>query len=176
MAILPILTIPNEILKKKALPVTKVTDEDRQFLNDMLETMYAGDGCGLAAPQVGVLKRMIVIDLTWYKEGEKPTPLKLINPQIIWASEELIPYDAGCLSIPDQHGEVYRPAQLEVEYWDENGKSQRLKTEGLFAHCIHHEIDHLNGVLYIDHLSPLKRNIIVRKVLKAKKQEQPQPV
>ncbi|HLW28811.1 MAG TPA: peptide deformylase [Kiloniellales bacterium] len=170
MAKLPILTAPDARLKQRAKPVDKVDDRVRKLMDDMLETMYAAPGIGLAAPQVGVLERVIVIDVA--REDEEPQPLRLANPEILWQSEELATYDEGCLSIPDHYAEVVRPKQVRVRYLDQDNEIRELETDGLLATCIQHEIDHLDGTLFVDHLSALKRNMILRKLAKARKSEQ----
>jgi peptide deformylase len=167
MALLPIITAPDPRLKLKAKPVERVDDEIRQLMDDMLETMYAAPGIGLAAPQVGVSKRVIVIDLA--RENEPPQPMRLANPEIVWVSEEDASYEEGCLSVPEQFGDVVRPASVRIRYRDYDDKPVEIQPEGLLATCLQHEIDHLNGVLFIDHLSALKRNMILRKLVKAKK-------
>tara|TARA_R110000868_G_scaffold218576_2_gene469229 strand:+ start:154164 stop:154715 length:552 start_codon:yes stop_codon:yes gene_type:complete len=179
MAILDILVTPNPILAHKAQEVEEVTDEIRKQLDDMLETMYKAPGIGLAANQVGILKRMIVIDIA-NPEEEKPNPYKMINPVITHLSEDMGVYEEGCLSVPTFYEEVERPFSCIVEYLDENGKKQKLEADDLLATCIQHEIDHLDGVLFIDHLSRLKKNMIVKKLAKLKKQgafdKRPEPV
>ena len=167
MAILDILTAPDPVLKKKAEPVAEVTDEIRTLLNDMVETMYDAPGIGLAAPQVGVLKRVIVIDVTG--EDEDAFAYKMINPEVTWESEETGIYDEGCLSVPESYSPVERPAQVKVKYLDENGDEQEIEADDLLATCVQHEIDHLNGKLFIDHISRIKRSIIMRKLTKMKK-------
>ncbi|MBX2832545.1 MAG: peptide deformylase [Rhodospirillales bacterium] len=167
MALREILIVPDPRLKKECAAVTEVNDEIRQLLDDMLETMYAAPGIGLAAPQIGVMKRVVVMDVS--DEKDKPEPLKLINPEIIWESEELAVYQEGCLSIPDQYADVERPAEVGMRYMDENGKEHEIEADGLLATCIQHEIDHLDGVLFTDYLSALKRNMIIKKVQKLQK-------
>ncbi|SCA55643.1 peptide deformylase [Candidatus Terasakiella magnetica] len=167
MAILEILTAPDPVLKKKAAPVVDVNDSIRALLDDMLETMYDAPGIGLAAPQVGILQQVIVIDVSEDDEGAKP--VKMINPEITWASEELASYEEGCLSVPKSFGDVERPEKVKVKYLDENGAPQEMEAYGLLATCIQHEIDHLNGKLFIDHISRLKRAIIIKKLTKLKK-------
>jgi peptide deformylase len=171
MAILPIITAPDPRLKRIAKPVGKVDAETRKLMDDMLETMYAAPGIGLAAPQVGVLKRVIVLDLA--REDEKPQPLKLADPEIVWVSDEDAVYNEGCLSLPDHYADVTRPAACKVRYLDYQNEIRTLEAEGLLATCLQHEIDHLEGVLFVDHLTALKRNMILRKLLKAKKSTQP---
>ncbi len=165
MAILRILEYPNPILKRRAEPVGPVDDDIRRLMDDMLETMYAAPGIGLAAPQVGVSKRIVVIDVS---EG-KNAPLRLVDPRPIWKSDRLVVAEEGCLSLPDQYAEVKRPDAVEVAYLDEHGEARTLRAEGLLARCLQHEIDHLDGILFVDHLSPLKRNIILRRLAKARR-------
>jgi len=155
MALREILIVPDPRLKKECEPVEEVNDEIKTLLNDMLETMYAAPGIGLAAPQIGVMKRV--------------EPLKLINPEIIWESEETSIYQEGCLSIPEQYADVERPAEVGMRYMDENGETHEIEADGLLATCIQHEIDHLDGVLFTDYLSALKRNMILKKVQKLQK-------
>ncbi len=169
MAILPILVAPDPVLKKKCKPVDKVTPELAQLMDDMLETMYDAPGVGLAAPQVGVSKRILVIDTA--KSDEEPRPLKMANPEIIWASDDLALYEEGCLSFPDQYADVERPAQVKVRYLDENNNRQEIEADGLLATCVQHEMDHLEGIVFVDHLSTLKRNMIMRKLKKLQKQK-----
>ena len=168
MAKKQILTIPDPLLRKVSEPVTSVNTEVKNLMDDMLETMYAAPGIGLAAVQVGVLKRIIVIDLS--KDGEKKDPLFIVNPQITFKSDELISYEEGCLSIPNQFAEVKRPSTCKVNFLDYNGKKREINADGLLATCIQHEVDHLNGVLFIDHLSKLKKNIIIKKTKKQVKE------
>ncbi|CAN0602054.1 unnamed protein product, partial [Ectocarpus sp. 12 AP-2014] len=145
----------------------QVDDEVRQLLDDMLETMYDAPGIGLAAPQVGVLKRVIVVDVS--HEDEDNAPLKMVNPELTWVSDHDASYDEGCLSLPEHYAEVVRPAEIKVAYLDEQGEKQELSAEGLMATCVQHEMDHLEGILFVDHISALKRNMILRKLLKARK-------
>jgi len=170
MALLPILTAPDPRLKKKSLPVETVDAGIRQLMDDMLETMYDAPGIGLAAPQVGVLKRVIVLDID--REDTKTGPLFMANPEIVEASDEDLSYEEGCLSVPDHYSDVVRPARVTVRYLDRDGKQQDLACEGLLATCVQHEIDHLDGILFIDHISALKRNMILRKLLKARKEQE----
>lgn len=170
MALLPILTAPDPRLKKKSLPVETVDAGVRQLMDDMLETMYDAPGIGLAAPQVGVLKRVIVLDID--REDTKTGPLFMANPEIVEASDEDVSYEEGCLSVPDHYSDVVRPAKVTVRYLDRDGKTQELACDGLLATCVQHEIDHLDGVLFIDHISALKRNMILRKLLKARKEQE----
>ena len=167
MALLPILTAPDPLLKKISAPVKQVDHEIRRLMDDMLETMYHAPGIGLAAPQVGELKRVIVLDLA--HEGEEPQPLRLANPEIVWVSDDDATYNEGCLSVPEHYADVVRPARCRVKFIDYNNKPQEIEADGLLATCLQHEIDHLDGILFIDHLTSLKRNIILRKLLKTKK-------
>ncbi|WP_455372029.1 peptide deformylase [Limibacillus halophilus] len=167
MAKLPILTAPDPQLKKKSQPVEKVDAEIRKLMDDMLETMYEAPGIGLAAPQVGVLKRVIVVDVA--KEEEEPQPHRMANPELVWVSDEDNSYQEGCLSLPEHYADVVRPAAIRVRYLDQENEIREMEAEGLLATCIQHEIDHLDGVLFVDHISALKRNMILRKLLKAKK-------
>jgi len=168
MAIKPILTAPDPRLKKKSLPVASVDAEVRQLMDDMLETMYAAPGIGLAAPQVDVLKRVIVLDID--REEAKTGPLFMANPEIVEASDDDASYEEGCLSLPEHYADVVRPAKVTVRYLDRDNAKQELSCEGLLATCIQHEIDHLDGILFVDHISSLKRNMILRKLLKARKE------
>ncbi len=170
MALLPILTAPDPRLKKKSLPVETVDADVRQLMDDMLETMYDAPGIGLAAPQVGVLKRVVVLDID--REETKTGPLFMANPEIVEASDDDVIYEEGCLSVPDHYSDVARPEKVRVRYLDREGKQQELACEGLLATCVQHEIDHLDGVLFIDHISSLKRNMILRKLLKARKEKE----
>ncbi len=163
----PILIHPDPRLKKLCEPVAKITPDLRQLADDMLETMYAAPGIGLAAPQVGVTKRLIVMDCI---KGGPPEPLVLINPQVLWRSEELSTYDEGCLSIPDQYAEVDRPAEVEVRWTTVDGTMEERRFTGIWATCVQHEIDHLDGKLFIDYLGPLKRQMITRKMQKLKRE------
>ncbi|HBM11699.1 MAG TPA: peptide deformylase [Rhodospirillaceae bacterium] len=164
MAILPILVAPHPVLKKKCTPVEAVDGHIRRVLDDMLETMYDAPGIGLAAPQIGLAKRMLVVDCAG--RGETPQPMKIINPEIIAESDELASYEEGCLSFPEQYADVKRPARVTVKYLDETGTEQTLDADGLLATCIQHEIDHLDGVVFVDHISSLKRGMIMRKLQK----------
>jgi peptide deformylase len=166
MAIRPILTVPDPKLKLVSRPVERVDDALRALMDDMLETMYAAPGIGLAAIQIGEPVRVIVMDLA--REGEEPAPRHFVNPEIVWASEETAPYEEGCLSVPEIYDEVERPARVRIKYLNYQGEAVEEDCEGLYAVCIQHEMDHLNGVLFIDHLSRLKRDRAVAKVKKAK--------
>ncbi|MDC1151401.1 peptide deformylase [Pelagibacteraceae bacterium] len=159
---------PDTILRKKSDPLEKVDNELRKLMDDMLETMYAAPGIGLAAVQIGILKRMVVIDIS--KEKEKKNPIFLINPEIVYKSKKTSIYEEGCLSLPGYFAEIERPAECQIEYLDYNGKKKEMKVDGLLATCIQHEVDHLNGVLFIDYLSKLKKDMIVKKLIKHKKE------
>ena len=167
MAQLDIIIAPDPRLKEKAKPVASVDAGVRKLMADMLETMYAAPGIGLAAPQVGVLKRVIVLDAA--REGHTPEPYKMANPELTWVSDDDIVYNEGCLSLPDHYADVARPAAIKVRYLDEQNEIRELHAEGVLAVCIQHEMDHLDGILFVDHISALKRNMILRKLLKAKK-------
>jgi peptide deformylase len=169
MARLPIIIAPDPRLKKKAKKVERVDAETRRLMEDMLETMYAAPGIGLAAPQVGVLKRVIVVDIA--TEDEEPKPLRMANPELISVSDDDASYNEGCLSLPEHYADVVRPAAIRVRYLDENDELREMDADGLLATCIQHEMDHLDGILFVDHISALKRNMILRKLLKAKKGE-----
>jgi peptide deformylase len=166
MAVRPILTVPDPKLKLVSKTVERVDDALRALMDDMLETMYAAPGIGLAAVQVGEPVRVIVMDLA--REGEEPAPRHFVNPEVVWASEETAPYEEGCLSVPEIYDEVERPARVKIRYLNYQGDEVVEDCEGLYAVCIQHEMDHLNGVLFIDHLSRLKRDRAVAKVKKAK--------
>ena len=168
MALRTILTVPDPLLKQASKPVEIVDDELRALMDDMLETMYAAPGIGLAAIQIGVPKRIIVMDLA--REDEPKQPRYFVNPEITWASDELFVYQEGCLSVPEIYDDVERPARVRLTYLDYDGKRVEEEAEGLFAVCIQHEMDHLEGVLFIDYLSRLKRDRAVAKVKKAKLQ------
>ncbi|HAK62947.1 MAG: peptide deformylase [Pseudomonadota bacterium] len=167
MAILPILTAPDPRLKAVSRPVKAVDDGVRALLDDMVETMHAAPGIGLAAIQVNAPKRLIVMDLA--REGETPQPRHFINPEIVWRSQESRIYSEGCLSFPDFFDEVERPAAVRLRYLDYHGAAREELAEDLFAICIQHEMDHLEGVLFVDHLSRLKRETILRKLRKSKR-------
>ena len=167
MAIRPILTAPDPRLKIVSEPVAKVDGEIRALVDDMIETMYGADGIGLAAIQVGVPKRVLVMDID-QKDGKK-NPKAYINPKILWASEEMATFEEGCLSVPEIWDEVERPAKIRAEYLDRDGKRHEIEAEGLFATCLQHEMDHLEGILFVDHLSKLKRTMAMKKLQKAKK-------
>ncbi len=167
MALIPIITIPDPVLRNVAAPVPEITDGVRQLLTDMAETMYHAPGIGLAAPQINISQRVIVMDCS---KDEMPELFKMINPEIISRSDKLAVLEEGCLSIPDQTADVERPAMVEVKYTDIAGEEQRLTCEGLLAACVQHEVDHLDGVLFIDHISRLKRDMIVRRFMKEMRQ------
>ncbi len=164
MARLKVYEYPHPILKKKAEKVAVVDDQLRRVLDDMLETMYAENGVGLAAPQVGLSQRMVVIDIA--HEGEKPSPLYLVNPEIVWRSEETEICEEGCLSVPEMRAEVERPASVRVTYLDYQGKECEILAEDFLAVAMQHELDHLDGVLYIDKISRLKRQMLLKKLEK----------
>lgn len=163
-----IINIPHPTLKTVAQPVEKITDELRSQLDKMLETMYEANGIGLAANQVNILNRVFVMDMA-PREGGDPRPVHIINPEIIWRSDEISVMEEGCLSIPGQYAEVERPAAVRLKYIDYQGNPAELLAEQAMSHCVQHELDHLNGVLFIDHISKLKRDMIVRKIDKLRK-------
>ena len=163
-----IITEPDIILRKKSATLEKVDDDLRKLMDDMLETMYAAPGIGLAGVQIGILKRLIVIDVS--RDEEKKSPLFLINPEIITKSSNTSVYEEGCLSLPGYFAEIERPAECQIEYLDYHGKKKEMKASGLLATCIQHEIDHLNGILFIDYLSKLKRDMVIKKLEKSKKE------
>ena len=170
---LEILTIPDAVLRQKSAPVEAITDDTRRFMDRLLQTMYDAPGIGLAAIQVGEPRRIVTIDVA--REEEPRTPLFLVNPEIVWSSEdERSTYEEGCLSIPDYYAEVERPAKVRVRYVDYHGKVQEQEADGLLATCIQHEVDHLNGVLFIDYLSKLRRDLVVKKFTKAAREKERQ--
>jgi peptide deformylase len=169
MTIKPLIILPDPLLRQVSQPVERVDSELNQLVDDMLETMYEAPGIGLAAVQVGVPRRLLVIDLA--KEGEEPAPLVFINPKIIRSSDERSVYEEGCLSIPDYYAEVERPATITVTSLDRSGKEVTTEAEGLLATCLQHEIDHLDGVLFIDHISRLKREMVIKRFTKAARQK-----
>ncbi|MDX8449549.1 peptide deformylase [Mesorhizobium captivum] len=171
MSIKPLIILPDPILRQVSKPVERVDGDLRKLADDMLETMYDAPGIGLAAIQVGEPRRLLVIDLA--KEDEPPAPHVFINPEILESSDQRSVYEEGCLSIPDYYAEVERPAAVRVKYLDRDGKLQEMQAEGLMATCLQHEIDHLNGVLFIDHISKLKRDMVVRKFKKLAKDKAP---
>ncbi len=164
MTIKPLIILPDPLLRQMSKPVERVDDSLRKLADDMLETMYDAPGIGLAAIQVGLPLRLLVIDLA--KEDEEPAPHVFVNPEILHGSDERSVYEEGCLSIPEYYAEVERPAKVRVKYVDRDGKAQEMAAEGLMATCLQHEIDHLNGVLFIDHISKLKRDMVMRKFRK----------
>jgi len=166
MSVKKILIEPNKLLRQVSKSVEKVGDEERTLMNDMLDTMYAAPGIGLAAIQIGVPKRIIVMDIS--RDENKKEPMYFVNPIIKNKNEEKAKYEEGCLSVPDQFAEIERPNTCEVEYLDYDGKTQLLKADGLLATCIQHEMDHLEGILFIDYLSKLKKSMIIKKLSKIK--------
>jgi peptide deformylase len=166
MAVKKILTEPNQILRQISKPVEKVGQEEQKLIDDMLETMYSANGIGLAAIQIGIPKRIIVMDIS--KDNNKKEPRYFVNPIIINKDISKATYEEGCLSVPNQFAEIDRPKKCEVEYLDYNGEKKNLKAEGLLATCIQHEMDHLEGILFIDYLSKLKKSMIIKKLSKAK--------
>lgn len=164
---LPILVAPDARLKRPAAAVGRVDGEVRRLMENMLESMYAANGIGLAAPQVGVLKRVIVVDVSALDAPNEP--IRLADPEILWHSDDAVVGEEGCLSLPDQYADVKRPSRIRVRYLDHENEIRELEADGLLAKCIQHEIDHLDGVLFVDHISAVKRNIILRKLSKAKK-------
>ncbi len=166
MALMEILVAPDPRLKKPAKPVDSVDDDVRRLMDDMLETMYHAHGIGLAAPQVGVLKRVIVVDVA--RQEEDPNPIQMANPEVVWTSDHENVYEEGCLSLPEHYAEVVRPEQVEVRYWDKENEIRTIEADGLLATCIQHEIDHLEGTLFVDHISSLRRTMILKKLKKTK--------
>jgi peptide deformylase len=171
MSIKPLIILPDPLLRQVSKPVERVDGDLRKLADDMLETMYDAPGIGLAAIQIGEPLRMLVIDLA--KEGEPPAPHVFINPEILGSSDQRSVYEEGCLSIPDYYAEVERPASVRVKYLDRDAKLPEMQAEGLMATCLQHEIDHLNGVLFIDHISKLKRDMVVKKFKKLAKDKAP---
>lgn len=170
MPLLPILSLPDPRLRLVSKRVEAFDEDLRRLLDDMLETMYAAPGIGLAGIQVGVDRRVVTIDLSRKPEEEKQ-PMRIVNPEIVWASEEKFEYEEGCLSIPEFYENVTRPAKVRVRYQDETGAAREIEASGLLATALQHEIDHLNGVLFIDHISRLKRERVVKKFVKAARRE-----
>ena len=166
MAIKPIITEPNKLLRQISKPVEKITKEEQKLMDDMLDTMYAANGIGLAAIQIGEPKRIIVLDIS--KDPAKKNPMYFVNPIIKNKDPQKATYEEGCLSVPNQFAEIDRPSQCDIEYLDYNGKKQFLHADGLLATCIQHEMDHLEGILFIDYLSKLKRSMIIKKLSKKK--------
>ena len=169
MALRPIIILPDPVLREKSTPIVRVDDDVRALVADMFETMYDAPGIGLAAVQVGITKRIVTIDLA--REGEEKKPMVFVNPEIVWSSDEQSTYEEGCLSIPQYYEEVERPAKVRVRYQDEKGEAHELEADGLLATCLQHEIDHLEGKLFIDHLSKLKRDRVIKKFQKQAKRE-----
>jgi peptide deformylase len=167
MTIKPLIILPDPILRQVSKPIETMDSEVKKLADDMLETMYDAPGIGLAAIQIGVARRMLVLDVS--KEGEDKKPLVFINPEVVASSDARSVYEEGCLSIPDYYAEVERPAMITVRHLDRDGKEQVTEADGLLATCLQHEIDHLNGVLFIDHISKLKREMVIRKFTKAAK-------
>ena len=165
MAIKKIITEPNKLLREISLPVENVGKKEQQLMDDMLDTMYAANGIGLAAIQIGVPKNLVVIDLN---KDKKKIPMFFVNPKIMSKSKSLTKYEEGCLSIPNLFAEIERPSECEIQYLDYFGKEKTLKANGLLATCIQHEVDHLKGILFIDYLSKLKKDIILKKLSKQK--------
>ena len=165
----PILLHPDPRLKKTCAAVPDLTDELRQLADDMLATMYDAPGVGLAAPQIGILQRLIVLDCV-KEDGEAPRPLVMFNPEVIASSDETNVYEEGCLSIPEHFADVTRPAQVQVRWMDVDGNEQTEEMDGLWATCVQHEIDHLEGKLFLDHIKPLRRQMITRKMVKLKRE------
>jgi peptide deformylase len=168
MAVKPILTEPNKLLRQISKKVDKVGNDEQKLMDDMLETMYNAPGIGLAAVQVGILKRLIVIDIS--KEKDKKKPIFLINPEITFRSKNTSIYEEGCLSLPCHFAEIERPSECHLNYLNYDGKREELKADGLLATCIQHEVDHLNGILFVDYLSKLKKDMIVKKLTKHKRE------
>jgi peptide deformylase len=169
MALRNILLHPDPRLKKKCEPVDTIDDATRVLMQDMLETMYHAPGVGLAAPQIGILKRILVMDVVKDEDAE-PQPYLMANPEVTWASETLSINEEGCLSIPDEFADVQRPSEVRVRYLDQNGETQEIECDGLLATCVQHEIDHLDGKLFIDYLGPVKRSMITGRMKKRKKE------
>jgi peptide deformylase len=173
MAILTVIAAPDPRLKARCRKVAAVDDDTRRLMDDMLETMYRFVGIGLAAPQVGVAKRIVVCDVA--RRDEPPRPLKLVNPEVVWESADLEIREEGCLSVPEHYADVERPSEVRVRYLDERGESREIHANGVLSVCLQHEIEHLDGVLFIDHLSALKRDIILRKLGKARRIKATEP-
>lgn len=167
MSVLEIIVAPDPRLKRRAEPVEKVDDDVRKIMDDMLDTMYAANGIGLAGPQVGVLKRIIVVDVA--RDGDDRQPMQMANPEVIWESDDERTYEEGCLSLPEHFAEVVRPEAVKVRYLDRENEIRTIDADDILATCIQHEIDHLDGVLFVDHISSLKRNMIIKKLQKFKK-------
>jgi peptide deformylase len=173
MALLPIITAPDPRLKIKARPVAAVDAKVRRLMDDMLETMYRAIGIGLAAPQVGVAQRVLVVDVA--RDGEPPRPLRVANPEILWRSDTMMTANEGCLSLPEHYADVVRPAEIRLRYLDHDNEVREIDAQGLLATCLQHEIDHLDGLLFVDHISSLKRGMILRKLAKSKRSRALEP-
>jgi peptide deformylase len=173
MALLPIITAPDPRLKVRAKPVGKVDGATRRLMDDMVETMYRAIGIGLAAPQVGVAKRIIVVDVA--RQGEEPRPMRIADPEIVWRSEQTMEANEGCLSLPDHYADVTRAAEIRLRYLDHENEIREIEAKGLLATCLQHEIDHLDGILFVDHISALKRGMILRKLVKTKRSRAMEP-
>jgi len=171
MTIYPIIVAPDPRLKVKCKPVEMVDGDIRTLMDDMVQTMYAANGIGLAAPQIGITKRIIVIDIA--REEDEPQPLRMANPEIIWVSDDDELHEEGCLSLPEHYSEVVRPRAVRIRYLDHQNEIREMDAEGLLGVCVQHEMDHLDGVLFVDHISALKRNMILRKLTKQKKMDAP---
>ncbi len=171
MALLPIITAPDPRLKIRARAVPAVDAKVRRLMDDLLETMYHAIGIGLAAPQVGVTQRVLVIDCA--RDGEPPQPMRIANPEILWRSDTLMVANEGCLSLPEHYAEVERPGEIRLRYLDHENEIREIDAKGLLATCLQHEIDHLDGVLFVDHISTLKRGMILRKLAKTKRSRTP---
>ena len=165
----PVLIAPDPLLKQKCTPVAAVDDAVRALMDDMLDSMYAADGIGLAAPQIGETRRVVVVDVAGV--DDPPNPIRMANPEIVWVSDDDAERDEGCLSLPEHYSAVVRPAAVRVRYLDHENEIRELEADGLLATCIQHEIDHLDGILFVDHISALKRNMILRKLTKLKREE-----
>jgi peptide deformylase len=172
MAVLPIIVAPDPRLKEISDPVSVVDDGIRTLLDDMLDSMYDAVGIGLAAIQVGINKRIVVIDVV-DENGEQGSPLFLINPEIVWTSDDDRVHEEGCLSLPEHYAEVVRPDEVRVIYLDRDGVEQEIHAAGILSTCIQHELDHLDGILFVDHISSMRRNMILRKLKKSKRQTEP---
>jgi peptide deformylase len=170
MAVLDIVTLPDPILREQSALVERVDDDLRRLVENMFETMYKAPGIGLAGIQVGVARRLFTVDVT--REDEENNPICMINPEIIWQSDAMNVYEEGCLSIPDYYAEVERPAEVKMRYLDQFGKEQELTCDGLLATCVQHEFDHLNGALFIDYISKLRRDRVIKKFAKLAKQKE----
>lgn len=169
MSRLPIVIAPEPVLKRNAEPIERVDDAVRRLMDDMLDTMRAANGIGLAAPQVGDLRRIIVVDVS--RPDDEPRPYRMANPEVVWRSDETATGEEGCLSLPDHYADVTRPARVRVRYRDQDDEPRELEADGILARCIQHEMDHLDGILFVDHISSIRRDMILRKLVKTKKQQ-----